>query len=282
VVISGLANEYLSYFTTPEEYDLQHYEGAATLYGRTASVLLQDNLVDLARRLVKGQAAPAPYAFDPTNGVKPNGGGYDPGPSSASVASQPGATARLNRATFRWRGGKLGIDRPLDRAFVSIERRSGRRWVPVTSDLGLRIIWTVDADGVYTAQWEVPLFATRGTHRFVITANRYRLESAPFQVGETDTLSLRQVGTKAGYVAVELDYPQAVSRSADDAPLAWRQEKAGGGAVTFDLGGRRVTVRRKRSPVFVVKATRGPVSVPATGASDRYGNHPGAGLRLRD
>jgi neutral ceramidase len=281
VVISGLANEYLSYFTTPEEYDLQHYEGAATLYGRTASVLLQDNLVDLARRLVHGQAAPAPYAFDPINGVHLVGAGFDLGPSSASVVSQPATTTRFNRASFRWRGGKLGIDRPLGRAFVSIERRSGRRWVPVTNDLGLRIIWTVDADGVYTAQWEVPLFATRGTHRFVITANRYRLESAPFQVGETGTLRLRQVGTKAGYVAVELDYPQAVSRSADDAPLAWRPEKAEGGTVTFHLGGRRVTVRRKRSSVFTVKAPSGPVSVAAAGTSDRYGNRPGAGLRLR-
>src|SRR3954464_2324208 len=60
VVISGLANEYLSYFTTPEEYERQHYEGAATLYGRTASLLLQDNLVVLARALAGGQAAPAP------------------------------------------------------------------------------------------------------------------------------------------------------------------------------------------------------------------------------
>jgi hypothetical protein len=237
--------------------------------------------VDLASRLVHGQAAPAPYAFDPTNGVNLVGAGFDPGPSSAGVVSQPTTTTRFSRATFRWRGGKLGIDRPVGRAFVSIERRRGRRWVPVTNDLGLRIIWTVDPDGVYTAQWEVPLFATRGTHRFVITANRYRLESAPFQVRETGSLALRRVSTKAGYLAVELDYPQAVSRSADDAPLAWRPAQAAGGSVTFDVGGRRVTVRRKRSGVFAVKAPRGPVSVAAAGASDRYGNHPGAGLQLR-
>jgi neutral ceramidase len=33
VLLIGLANEYISYFPTPEEYDAQHYEGAATLYG---------------------------------------------------------------------------------------------------------------------------------------------------------------------------------------------------------------------------------------------------------
>jgi len=64
------------------------------------------------------------------------------------VVSQPGSTVRFNRATFRWRGGQRGIDRPVGRAFVSIERRSGRRWVPVTNDLGLRII----AEGVEDAQ----------------------------------------------------------------------------------------------------------------------------------
>mgnify|MGYP001160591952 CR=1 FL=1 len=34
VVINGYANAYCSYLTTPEEYDVQRYEGASTLYGR--------------------------------------------------------------------------------------------------------------------------------------------------------------------------------------------------------------------------------------------------------
>ena len=33
VIVSGLANEFIQYFTTPEEYDRQHYEGGSTLYG---------------------------------------------------------------------------------------------------------------------------------------------------------------------------------------------------------------------------------------------------------
>lgn len=34
VVLAGLANIYINYVTTPEEYDVQEYEGGATLYGR--------------------------------------------------------------------------------------------------------------------------------------------------------------------------------------------------------------------------------------------------------
>jgi hypothetical protein len=169
----------------------------------------------------------------------------------------------------------------VDRAFVSVEHRLGRRWVHSTDDLGLRVIWTVDADGVYTAQWEVPLFAPLGSYRFVVTANRYRLESAPFAVGESNILRLRQASTTSGYVAVELDYPPAESRSAIDAPLAWRPGSASGGTVIFDVAGRRVKITRKRSPVFAVRAGAGAVSVAAGAAADRYGNHTAAGLRLR-
>ena len=44
----GLAGEYLSYFTTPEEYDLQHYEGASMMYGRLAGEALAEAAEQLA------------------------------------------------------------------------------------------------------------------------------------------------------------------------------------------------------------------------------------------
>lgn len=34
VVISGLSNGYASYITTEEEYQIQRYEGASTLFGQ--------------------------------------------------------------------------------------------------------------------------------------------------------------------------------------------------------------------------------------------------------
>ena len=45
VVISGLANDYVHYFTTPEEFERQHYEGGATQFGPASSVALTDSLV---------------------------------------------------------------------------------------------------------------------------------------------------------------------------------------------------------------------------------------------
>ena len=51
VLLVGLANEYLSYFTTPEEYDAQHYEGASTLYGQASGPLIRSDLERLAAAL---------------------------------------------------------------------------------------------------------------------------------------------------------------------------------------------------------------------------------------
>src|SRR4051812_3170496 len=72
VVLAGYANEYVHYFTTPEEYEQQHYEGGSTLFGKYSSYVLRDSLVELTTRLAAGQPAPEPHPFDATNGVAPD------------------------------------------------------------------------------------------------------------------------------------------------------------------------------------------------------------------
>jgi neutral ceramidase len=43
VVLTGLANEYGGFITTPEEYDSQQYEGASTIFpARTAHACARD------------------------------------------------------------------------------------------------------------------------------------------------------------------------------------------------------------------------------------------------
>ena len=43
-VVVGLANNYMGYLTTPEEYEMQHYEGGHTVYGMWTSLLAQDSV----------------------------------------------------------------------------------------------------------------------------------------------------------------------------------------------------------------------------------------------
>jgi neutral ceramidase len=266
VVLVGYANEYLHYFTTPEEYEMQHYEGGSTLFGEFSSDVLRDSLVALTSRLAAGKLAPDPQPFDGTNGVVPDYTPYDRGAASGSALTQPSAVERLTRARFSWQGGPRGFDRPLDNAFVRIERRVGKSWRQVADDLGLQIIWRVDDNGAYNAEWQVPIDARPGIYRFVITANRYWLKSQPFTVKPATSLRARIVAIANHRAGVALDYPPLD----DAADLVSHPHSASGGRVVADVARHRVvaTAMRGDIPVPLGRAT----TLTVLSASDRWGN----------
>ena len=304
-VIAGLANEYASYFTTPEEFDEQHYEGGATIYGRASGVALQEALNRLAGALAAGQPAPDAYPYDPTNGVKPDADPFPPGADSGKIVTQPDATAeRLSHPALSWQGGPRGFDRPLGSAFVSVQRRvtvkvktkakrprkhrrrrhirrsqpaytgraktkTVRRWKTVDSDLGLNVLWSVDSAGVYQAHWEVPLDAPTGDYRFVVSANRYGLTSSPFKVKPSEALTAVQVNAGAGRVAVDLHYPAAQAREGVGDPA---------GDLTADLTYRPANASSGRA-TFMVNGKS--VTVNAVGGVFSVAAPPGAQVELK-
>lgn len=280
VVIAGLANEYLSYITTREEYGAQHYEGGSTLFGPHEGAFLADQLGGLAGRMARDEPAPAPYPFDPTNGVRPDGPAYGEGAAAGGIVEQPAASyERLGHAGMSWQGGPQGLDRPVDRAFVSVQRRARGRWLPVDDDLGLAMLWRVDDQGRYGAYWEIPRDARRGAYRMVVTANRYRLASRPFAVADANTLRAEQVPAAPGQMAVRLRYPSAI----ENVDLTSRPRSTSGGSVAFRVNGREVTISRAAgASTFSLRVPAGSsVSVPAGAAHDRFGNANGTALTLR-
>ena len=58
VIVTGLANGYAGYVTTPEEYDAQRYEGASTLYGQHTLGAYTQTLVRLTTELVQAPTTP--------------------------------------------------------------------------------------------------------------------------------------------------------------------------------------------------------------------------------
>jgi neutral ceramidase len=276
VIESGLANEFIQYLTTPEEYDRQHYEGGSTLYGPLSVPFLIGQHTELARRLAAGRPAQDAYPFDPTNGVQLNGQPYGPGAERGVFDTQPRTTRRFGHVVIGWRGGPQGLDRPVDRAFVTVERRVKRRWRRVTSDLGLQMLWHMDGENRYVAKWEIPRDAQRGFYRMVVHAKRYTLASKRFKVRNSKLLSLVQAPARRGRLAVALQYPSA----GRDIDLSYRPENVSGGAVRFRVGKRTVLVRRKRGGVFTVRAPAGR-EVAVLRASDRHGNVAVATLGLR-
>ena len=57
VIVTGLANGYSGYVTTPEEYAAQRYEGASTLYGPNTLGAYAECLCELTRDLTRDSAA---------------------------------------------------------------------------------------------------------------------------------------------------------------------------------------------------------------------------------
>ncbi|MFL5302117.1 MAG: neutral/alkaline non-lysosomal ceramidase N-terminal domain-containing protein [Anaeromyxobacteraceae bacterium] len=262
VALVGYANEYLHYFTTPEEYEMQHYEGGSTVYGKYSSNLIRDDLATLAGDIAQGSAPPAPVSFDPRHGLVPNFTPYPSGATSGKVAAQPTGAHRLRRATFAWQGGERGFDRPFDRAFVAVQRLRGKRWQTVTDDLGLEILWRVDDNGRYSAEWQVPLSAPTGRYRFSVTARQYRLTSKPFGVYRSHALMVHSLGGGK----VTLDYPQVDAMK----DLTARPAHANGGKVR--------AVQRRRGTVFTLSPG---ARIPAGAAQDRFGNTNGKSATVK-
>jgi neutral ceramidase len=266
VVIAGLADDYVQYITTPEEYGQQSYEGASTLYGKNEATFLQEQLADLGARLAAGQPAPEPYALDPSYGVKPDGPAYPAGADHGTAAHQPlDRVERLGHASFGWNGAPSAHDLPTDRAFVSAQRRDRRgRWHTVDTDLGLDFLWRADDQGRYDATWEVPITVPAGTYRLRVTAARYALSSRTFRV-----MPSRALIPVVRDGAVRLTYPEPVV----NVDLTARPAAANGGRVSYVLGGVRHTIRHPRGAAFAVPTG---ATIPVGGARDRYGNTNGA------
>jgi len=69
-LLVGLANEYLSYFTTEEEYKAQHYEGASVVYGPGSARRIENVLRRLAQELPEGTRRTEPLRFQYGAGPK--------------------------------------------------------------------------------------------------------------------------------------------------------------------------------------------------------------------
>ena len=135
----------------------------------------------------------------------------------------------------------------------------------------MELLWSSDSSGNYRAQWEVPLTATPGTYRFLVTAKRYKLASQPFEVIAAAILEPAIVGA-----AIELRYPQPFLLN----DWTYRPPAAAGGSITFITGRKRVVVRRRDATHFPLPAGAN-LTIPARGARDQYGNTNSHAIRVR-
>ena len=178
VMLAGYANAYAGYVATPEEYDAQNYEGAATHFGRYTQSAYAQELAKLAAALRDGQ--PTPSTAQPLDlssqrmSIRPGVVLDTPplGKSFGSVITQPaasyprGATVRADFVT-----GHPNNNLRDEGTFIEVQRQESGGWRTVSTDSEWQTIyrWKREYLSVSTAQitWTVPADAQPGTYRIV-------------------------------------------------------------------------------------------------------------------
>ena len=283
--VLGLTNDYVGYFTTPEEYDEQHYEGGHTVFGKWSSLLAIEGSRQLVDALATGSDAPPPdvdpflFPYPPPGGA---GGNVGAGADSGEIQAQPACeVARMDVVEVTWTGGTQGSDRPVDGPFVLLEREGqDGSWTAVDSDLGDAFTWTSE-DDLYWARHDIAPDRPLGTYRLRITAARYELATEPFEVVASRALVVRGVEGTAVAGGTRLVFRAQNPAPDPDRHLRYREQVPTGGALAFTHGdGQQETAVWQADVAGWTAEVAGDVTavVTADGAfTDGAGNRSGAG-----
>ncbi|HUP93205.1 MAG TPA: neutral/alkaline non-lysosomal ceramidase N-terminal domain-containing protein [Solimonas sp.] len=180
VVIAGMANDYLHYLATREEYSAQMYEGASTYAGPWELAAVQQESRKLALSLANGEAAPAglPAAVLSTGPASPIT--VDSPADFGSVVTDALASyAQGDTVDVSFVSGYPGNDLKTMSSYLYVERRDAAGlWQVVAIDgrPELNFIWNsspsllnseLNQSGPSTAQalWKIPRNTPAGTYR---------------------------------------------------------------------------------------------------------------------
>ena len=167
-VLVGLANEYLAYVATPEEYEAQDYEGASTIFGPQEGNVISGLLLQLAAKPDTKNSSPGQTIPSVTFKLGPKPlipfGAQFQGERRNSLdedlePDMPHSLVRLNSRAprFEWDEDKT-MDWNTSMRSVSIYERKGGQWKPLVNgdqleDDGGPNLLTVLVDGVFGRRW---------------------------------------------------------------------------------------------------------------------------------
>jgi len=176
VVIAGLANAYSQYVTTIEEFDIQRYEGASTLFGPHTLNAYQQLFDNLTQALLTDQSVnPGILPTDFSNDVIDLQPGvlFDDGPIG-KVQTPPHSFYIVGEvAIVVFYAGDPRNDYLTQNTFLLVERlNTDGSWTVVATDghWETKFYWkhitTIEFEESYaTIEWDIPLSALPGVHR---------------------------------------------------------------------------------------------------------------------
>lgn len=187
VVVAGLANDFVNYLTTREEYATQQYEGGSNLFGPWTLAAVQQELRRLAFTLRDNQPAPGSSPRQPENiiGITiprvpqipldlPLQGGFGAVVTDAAEAYTQGDTVRV-----KFGSGHPRNDLKIQSSFVFVERQNadgGWDLVATDRDPELLYVWKPllpnpapiglpPLSSTSEAVWNIPRSMPAGTYR---------------------------------------------------------------------------------------------------------------------
>ena len=279
----SLANDYMGYFTTPEEYEMQHYEGGHTVFGIYTSWLVRNTFQDLVRAMASGGKAPDPSTPGGLGGTDTPAPAVGDGGVAGELLSQPPEQVeRMTTLEISWKGAAGGVDRPLDAPFVTLERADG---TVVDSDLGLAFLWA-EEDGTYTARYDIGPEIAAGAYRLRVKSGSYDLTTREFALQRSN--GLRVLGATARRARRGTRIVIHAQNPAPDPARAilWRPQSPAGGRAAVRVRGKRYVARwSPKAGGWAVTVPRRlrpgtPLTIAAGGLRDGAGNVNGDAAQL--
>jgi neutral ceramidase len=276
MTIAGLTNGYISYTTTPEEYNSCDYEASFTLYGRQEGYAwmafgrsLEAALLDGKSFSSRAEPVPTGIATTQTTPVRPTA-------DAGTVTAQPaGSIDRYGRAVFKWKGGDQQIDPARGRPFVSLQREDGGTWRTVATE-DSPADTTQRANGEWTETWQFDQCSPTGRYRFSVQGvavkdpggapATYTAESKPFDVGRVP-LTAGDATVAGGGASVTPLYPDPGAGALLALPRLVR-----GGDVELHLSDGRVVPATDPEDDGVYTAAVGSAQVSGVAVRDACGN----------
>ncbi|WP_199609511.1 neutral/alkaline non-lysosomal ceramidase N-terminal domain-containing protein [Flocculibacter collagenilyticus] len=182
VVIAGLANAYHGYVTTPEEFQMQYYEGGHTIYGPNTLPAYQQIYSNMADAMLQNQSVPSgptPPDLSDDQIIPVLGVVYDDkrlwesfGQVTKNARNQYTIGEEV-KVTFR--SGHPRNNLQIGGSFIDVQRKVNGNWVTwlTDDDIDTKFIWRRDtavdclacsfADGVWRPSASTP----EGTYRIV-------------------------------------------------------------------------------------------------------------------
>lgn len=179
-VIAGLANAYHGYITTPEEYNMQYYEGGHTIYGPNTLAAYKQVYNQMATAMKNGQsvsAGPTPPDLSSAQAINVIGVVYDDKRLWESFGQvwtdAKSSYSKGNTVKVKFRSGHPRNNLKTNSSFLEVQRYVSGSWQTVYTDddLNTRFVWIRDtaadclACSFAEVQWITDSSIPSGTYR---------------------------------------------------------------------------------------------------------------------